>query len=98
MASLPHVAWVTQAIRREPANRPRLLVNDADVVLHALSAGLGKSLLPRVIGERTAGLTQIGGPVLSRELWLIVHPDLRHLTRIKVVTDWIVATVAKLAR
>jgi hypothetical protein len=28
-------------------------------------------------------------PALTRELWLLVHPDLRHLARIRAVIDWI---------
>ena len=95
MAGLPHARWIAAAIRHARAGRPRLVVNDAETALHAIKAGLGRSLLPCAIGDREPGLKrQPGPPVLSRELWLLVHPDLRHLARIRAVVAWLEATVA----
>jgi hypothetical protein len=36
-------------------------------------------------------LRRLGGaaPVLSRELWLLVHADLRRLARVAAVIGWI---------
>ncbi len=34
-------------------------------------------------------------PPLSRELCLMVHPELRNLTRISVVVDWLVAVLGE---
>jgi hypothetical protein len=31
---------------------------------------------------------------LSREIWLMDHPDLRHLARIRAVVDWLDETFA----
>jgi DNA-binding transcriptional LysR family regulator len=91
MAALPQAAWIAKVIKHERADRSNLAVNDAEGVLQAIAAGLGKSLLPCAIGEQVKGLSRLGGrmPVLSREIWLLVHPELRHLGRIRAVTDWL---------
>lgn len=91
MAELPHVAWIGRAMKQDGASPPRLLVNDGEVVVHALLAGLGKSLLPCAVGDRLPGLKRLSGrePVVVRELWTMIHPDLRRLPRITAVTGWI---------
>jgi DNA-binding transcriptional LysR family regulator len=64
-------------------------------MLHAIANGLGKSILPCAIGDRTPGLLRLSGrtPVLHREVWLMAHPELRHLSRIRTVMTWIERTV-----
>jgi|HubBroStandDraft_3_1064219.scaffolds.fasta_scaffold47796_2 DNA-binding transcriptional LysR family regulator len=91
LSALPHVRWMAEAIKRGPAARTRLVVNDSDVAVHAVRAGLGRSLLPCCIGDHEHELYRLSGqmPALTRELWLLVHPDLRHLARIRAVIDWI---------
>jgi len=37
-------------------------------------------------------------PVLRRELWLLVHPDLRRLPRVAAVMDWLAGLPAALQR
>jgi DNA-binding transcriptional LysR family regulator len=98
LSALPHVKWIEDAIRREPKAGTRLAVNDSDVAVHAIRTGLGRSLLPCSIGDREPGLSRLSGrqPVLTRELWLLVHPELRHLARIRAVIDWIERVLAGL--
>jgi hypothetical protein len=52
---------------------------------------LGRSLLPCRIADKVPELSRLTGakPVLSREMWLIVDPDLKHLARVRVVIAWI---------
>ncbi len=90
MLELPHVAWLDEAARAEK-EKPSIAVNDLEVALHAMQAGLGKSLLPCVVGDHCDGLERLSGeqPVLARELWFLVHPDLAHLARVKAVAAWI---------
>ncbi len=47
------------------------------------------------VAEREPGLVRLTSdpPPLTRELWLMVHPELRNLTRIRVAVDWLVAVV-----
>jgi DNA-binding transcriptional LysR family regulator len=98
LAHLPQARWIAS---QQPAGQPPLLVNDAEAIIAAVRAGLGRSLLPRRIGERIAGLRRLeqrGFEGLSRELWLLVHADLRRLARIAVVIDWIEETIARLTQ
>src|SRR5262249_52113341 len=90
MLELPHAAWLHEAIRAE-GTVPGLVVNDADVALCAIEAGLGKSLLPAAIGDSTPGLSRLSGEeaILEREVWLLVLPELKHLSRIKAVIAWL---------
>jgi DNA-binding transcriptional LysR family regulator len=98
MVSLPHVAWIEKAIKLDRDDRPSLTVNDSEVALHAIKAGIGKSLLPCAIGSREPGLTRLSGPepILERELWLLVLPEFRNLARIRAVIDWLDAVAAQL--
>jgi DNA-binding transcriptional LysR family regulator len=95
---LPHVTWMAGAIEGEPEAGVSLVVNEADLAMHAVRAGLGRSLLPCCLGDREPGLTRLGGPkpALSRELWLLVHPGLKHLVRIRTVINWIEQAVMDL--
>jgi DNA-binding transcriptional LysR family regulator len=99
LSALPHVKWIEDAIRQAPEAGTRLAVNDSDVAVHAIRAGLGRSLLPCCIADREPGLSRLGRrPVLTRELWLLVHPELRHLARVKAVIGWIERVIAGLGR
>lgn len=95
MADLPQATWIAAASRGESA---ALAVNDAEPILQAVRAGLGRSLLPCAIADRDPALRRLDGPApaLSRELWLMIHPDLRALARIRAIVNWIVATVTGL--
>jgi DNA-binding transcriptional LysR family regulator len=97
MAALPHVAWIEKAIRLDGGAPASLTVNDSEVALHAIRAGVGKSLLPRAVGDREPGLRRLDdpAPVLDRELWLLVLPEFKALARIKAVVDWIDHVVSR---
>src|SRR4029453_2958441 len=88
-AHLPQARWIEMASRGE-AMAP-LSVNDAEALFQAVSAGLGKSLLPCFVADGATGLRRPGGakPVLSREVWLLTHAELRRQARIVAVVDWL---------
>jgi DNA-binding transcriptional LysR family regulator len=90
---LPQAKWIAAAARGAAA--PVLMAGDAETILAAVRAGVGKSLLPCAVAEREPGLRRLGdaAPVLSREMWLLVHADLRRLARIGAVVEWIEQTV-----
>lgn len=90
---VPQARWIA-AQSSVPA---ALLVNDAEAILRAVRAGLGKSLLPYPIARLDAKLEALSGSVLSREIWLLVHRELRSQARIKVVISWL-QDVAKTCR
>jgi len=92
MADLPQWKWIAaQAGAGLPAP---LMVNDAEAILQGVRAGIGRSLLPIAAVDHELGLRRMdpGAPPLSRELWLIVHPELRELMRVRVVMDWLIST------
>jgi len=91
MAHLPQARWIAAAAGNDEIASVR--VNDAEAVLEAVIAGLGRSLLPSVVADRDSRLRKLGGqsgtPALTRELWLLAHSDLRTLGRIEAVVRWI---------
>jgi DNA-binding transcriptional LysR family regulator len=88
-AHLPQARWIEMASRGE-AMAP-LSVNDAEALFQAVSAGLGKSLLPCFVADGARGLRRLSGPkaVLSREVWLLTHAELRRQARMTAVVDWL---------
>lgn len=90
MGKLPHAAWINRAVGRQRRSAS-LTVNDSELALSAVQAGIGKSLLPCLIADRETGVRRLGGdaPVLKREVWLLVNPAYSRVARIKVVTAWI---------
>jgi DNA-binding transcriptional LysR family regulator len=90
MLDLPHAAWIHRIIRAE-GSAASVTVNDSELALHAMKAGLGKSLLPMAIGDSEPALSRLSGEasVLERELWLLVLPELKHLARVKAAIAWI---------
>ena len=95
MAMLPQAEWSARQVNSGASLSP-IRVSDGESLLACVRAGLGKALLPQSIGDQDSGLQRLEtGPVnLSRELWLMVHPDLRKLDRVLAVMDWVVEAFA----
>ncbi|HKJ50793.1 MAG TPA: LysR family transcriptional regulator [Gammaproteobacteria bacterium] len=90
LRDLPQARWMAEQSSAEPASQATLAVNDTEAILAAVRAGLGKSLLPVFLGDSDPELVRLQESVcLSREVWLMIHPDLRHLARIRAVIDWL---------
>lgn len=98
MADLPQARWIAARLSAGGGAAAPVAVGDAETILHCVKAGLGKSLLPVAIGEGQAGLVRLEeGPAFpSREIWLLIHPDLRDLVRIRVVVDWLARVAGRL--
>src|SRR5262245_12376475 len=93
LAHLPHARWLARA--SEGQKRAALSVNDTETLVQVIHAGLGKSLLPCFLAGREAGLRRLSGarPVVSREVWLLTHRELRHQARIDAVVAWLAGLV-----
>jgi DNA-binding transcriptional LysR family regulator len=93
MAHLPQARWIAMTALRNDETIAALHVNDAEAVLEAVIAGIGRSLLPCVVADGDSRLRRLSGtrraPALSRELWLLMHSELRRLGRIEAVVEWI---------
>ena len=92
MAHLPQARWIA-AVVRAGAPSAALTVTDAETLLEAVAAGIGRSLLPCCVADRDARLRRLDArrqaPLPARELWLLAHADLRRLARIEAVIAWI---------
>lgn len=99
MSDLPQAEWIARQLAQDQHPGSMVRVNDAEALLSCLSAGLGKTLLPLAIGDRTPGLRRLGDcqRELTRELWMLVHPDLRRLDRVRAVMDWTALVCGELA-
>lgn len=99
MRDLPQSRWIAAETAGE-AQTAAVRVNDAETLLNCIAAGTGKSFLPVIVGNRCKGLVKIpaGSKPPSREIWLMVHPDLRDLIRVTVTIDWIAQTLSDSAR
>jgi DNA-binding transcriptional LysR family regulator len=93
MAHLPQARWIAAAAARNSEKIAAVHVNDAEAVLEAVIAGLGRSLLPCVVADGDPRLRRLGlkrsVPPPTRELWLLTHSELRRLARIEAVVKWI---------
>ncbi len=74
--------WLTENISpRAFAYRSSSLINQ----LMAVKTGLGLALLPCYLGDQEPEIERVQEPldVLTRELWLITHKDLRQTARVR---------------
>ncbi|MFZ0460617.1 MAG: LysR substrate-binding domain-containing protein, partial [Rhodoplanes sp.] len=69
------------------------------VALRAFArAGLGVAALPCYLGDREKGLVRIHAPLpeMSAGLWLLTHPDLRRVARVRAVLDVMAGELTRL--
>lgn len=84
-AHQPEAKWLAEML---PHARVAMRSNSRDGQWAAARAGVGVACLPCVLADRGGGLVRLDaglGP--SREVWLGVHADLRHMPRIRAVID-----------
>lgn len=87
LSHLPQAGFIAAAA--DAKQTAPLLLNDAEAIMQAVRAGLGKSLLPCFVGDRAPGLRRWSRAVLARDIWLMVYRDLRAQARIAAVIDWL---------
>ncbi len=95
MSDLPHARWIARQTGKSPDGRQFVAVNDAETILACLRQGIGKSLLPNCVGRRDQWLKELpsGDAPPLREVWLMVHPDLKDLARIRATSAWLKASI-----
>jgi len=69
--------------------RTAVRINHLGNRIEAARLGLGLALLPSLMAEPWPDLVRVsrGEPVLQREIWVLVHNDLKDVPRIKVCID-----------
>jgi DNA-binding transcriptional LysR family regulator len=83
LSSVPEAQWLAKRIT---ASQVIMRANSIEVVAAVVRQGLGQAVLP---AYAAAGLPAQGGPVLTREAWLVLHTDTRRTPRIRAVADWL---------
>jgi len=64
-------------------------------VMNATAMGLGLSVLPVFLGTADSNLVRLSDEVLgSRVAWLVAHPDVARIPRVRTVIDFVVAELA----
>ncbi len=63
----------------------------------AVGAGLGLAVLPCYLCDPDPRFARVGRPIpaLRSELWLLTHPDLRSVARIRAFVEFVGAAIAK---
>ncbi|WP_454918241.1 LysR family transcriptional regulator [Xanthobacter sediminis] len=76
---------------RERVGEERLVyrINSVLGLAEAAAAGIGLTVLPCFIGDRTPGITRFLGPEpeMASGLWLVTHPDIKTTARVRVFMD-----------
>lgn len=87
-----------QWLRRYAAGRPLVIrSNDITGLFNAVRAGLGVAVLSGYMAELAPELVCIahGDPELRRELWMVVHADVRRSPSVRAVMDTIIDIVER---
>ncbi|HGP0980268.1 TPA: LysR family transcriptional regulator [Klebsiella aerogenes] len=85
---LPAARWITRTLRGRPC---RVEANTLLAQLSAVSAGLGLGVLPHFMARKN-GLLCVNADIgVDQTLWLVMHSDLAHSRRVRVVADHLIA-------
>ncbi|HVJ42651.1 MAG TPA: LysR family transcriptional regulator [Dongiaceae bacterium] len=105
---LPKLAWPAEMRRLPIAEATAAWIADtgnpadSDLALNSLNAlaaaaanGLGRALLPCVVGDAAPGLRRIAGPagLFTQEIFLVLHRDLRLSPRMRAVADFLADSI-----
>lgn len=90
--AIPEVEWLLAHDEVEIALRS----TGTSVLLAAARRGLGAAVLPLALGAHDPQLERVPGygEPPPRQMWIVVHPDLSKVTRIRVVMDWLTEILA----
>jgi DNA-binding transcriptional LysR family regulator len=90
---LPEVGWLRQAAGDRPT---AFRSNYRMAQIEAVRAGLGVSVLPHYAAKGLAPVQGLAAPTqMTRELWLLVHRDLKDAPRFRAVIDFLVERTAR---
>jgi DNA-binding transcriptional LysR family regulator len=84
----PSYKWWNQ---RFPKSSPKFRCNSLMGVAGAIVNGLGAGVTPTFLLNGHSDVEIIEGPLeeLSTDLWILAHPDIRHLQRVKLLFDFL---------
>lgn len=78
-----------------PENACRLRIDSVSSLLEAVRRGIGATILPCFIGDSDPQLSRLplGEIVSSRDIWLLVHSDVRRVARVRTFLEFLVGHV-----
>lgn len=81
--------------REVPAAAVSFRANSLASLARAAGAGLGVAVLPCYLGDSTAELRRVRGPLpdYTVDLWVLTHVDLRHTARVRALTESVSAGI-----
>jgi len=84
VGKLPHERWLAE---HAPEARVVLRANRQETLVEAVRLGVGLGILPCIVADGDPSLCRWLGPndVFTRELWLLLHPDLHGSRRVRAV-------------
>jgi DNA-binding transcriptional LysR family regulator len=93
--ALPQQKWL---LAHRGARRLVLRTNDLESQLAAVRAGVGVATLPSFLAARHPELVHVAlrARPVTREIWLVVHDDLRAAPSVRAVMDFLVDATAEL--
>lgn len=83
-AHLPEAQWQAQAAG---GAAPVMRCGSVAALAAGAARGLGRAVLPCYLGDGHPGLVRQGAPVVRRELWMALHPDLGAVPRVRATAD-----------
>lgn len=93
-AHLPEFKWLREEF---PDAEVGFRSNSREVQVHATIAGAGIAALARYRADIEPDLVRlnVAEADLARDIWLGVHVDMRHMPRVRAVTDAVIAALNK---
>jgi DNA-binding transcriptional LysR family regulator len=88
----PSVVWRR---RRLPKVQPRYRVGSIQSVLELVARGLGVGIVPLFLADGRRDVRRLTEPLdeAETELWLLTHPEARHLRRVSLVYGHLATTL-----
>ncbi len=107
VAKAPWVTWDEASAQGEearwmarhiPVANVRLRTNRVEALVAAAREGLGLAILPDALARRAGGLARLEQPhaLPAAALWLVGHPSLLKVPRVRAVWDWVLETSKRL--
>ncbi|XFC38324.1 LysR family transcriptional regulator [Stenotrophomonas indicatrix] len=93
-ADMPQQKWL---LGIAAGRRVGCKLSDISGHLAAARCGAGVAGLPCFLGDAESGLVRLDhdGAMFSRDIWLVVHRDLRHSAPVRAVMDFVAKVVAE---
>jgi DNA-binding transcriptional LysR family regulator len=95
LARMPEARWLDE---RAAGSRFAVRANRADALLVTAASGMGLAVLPCYVADPEPRLVRLLGPeaVVRREVWLVMHRDLRRIARFRAFADHLASEFGKL--